>query len=78
MSRRAIERIPLDTGDPPCISVVTRIETQAGIRPHEESRTTEFLDALNGLPIDSSIADRAVRLIYAYARGVFGSQYPMR
>jgi len=38
----------------------------------------EFLDALNSLPIDSSIADRAVRLIYAYARGVFGSQYPMR
>lgn len=51
-----------------CISVVTRTEILAGMRPHEEERTMELLDSLENLPVDEAIADRAGRLIYQYAR----------
>lgn len=51
-----------------CISVVTRTEILAGIRPHEEERTMELLDSLTNLTVDRAIADRAGRLIYQYAR----------
>ena len=51
-----------------CISVVTRTEILAGMRPHEEERTLELLDSLENLPVDEAIADRAGRLIYQYAR----------
>lgn len=51
-----------------CISVVTRTEILAGMRPQEEERTMELLDSLENLPVDEAIADRAGRLIYQYAR----------
>jgi len=51
-----------------CISVVTRTEILARMRPHEEERTLELLDSLENLPVDEAIADRAGRLIYQYAR----------
>ena len=51
-----------------CISVVTRTEILAGMRPHEEERTMELLDSLENLSVDEAIADRAGRLIYQYAR----------
>lgn len=51
-----------------CISVATRTEVLAGMRPHEEERTMELLDSLENLPVDEAIADRAGRLIYQYAR----------
>jgi len=50
-----------------CISVATRTEIVAGMRPHEEARTMELLDSLENLPVDEAIADRAGRLIYQYA-----------
>ena len=50
------------------ISVATRTEIVAGMRPHEEERTLELLDSLENLPVDEAIADRAGRLIYRYAR----------
>ncbi len=65
---RALDLIPLDSDDPPCVSVVTRTEILAGMRPHEETRTLELLDALSTLAVGPSIADRAGRLIYEYAR----------
>ncbi len=50
------------------ISVVTRTEILAGMRPHEEQRTKVLFNALTSLPIDTMIADRAGRFIYQYAR----------
>ena len=50
------------------ISVATRTEILAGMRPHEEERTMELLDSLENLPVDEAVADRAGRLIYQYAR----------
>jgi len=50
------------------ISVVTRTEILAGMRPHEEQVTLNLLASLNNLPIDEPVADRAGRLIYHYAR----------
>jgi len=50
------------------ISVATRTEIVAGMRPHEKERTLELLDSLENLPVDEAIADRAGRLIYRYAR----------
>ncbi len=49
------------------ISVATRTEILAGMRPHEEEHTMELLDSLENLPVDEAIADRAGRLIYQYA-----------
>jgi hypothetical protein len=51
-----------------CISVVTRTEILAGMRPHEEERTMALLDSLENIPVDEAIADRTGRLIYQYAR----------
>ena len=50
------------------ISVATRTEIVAGMRPHEKERTLELLDSLENLPVDEAIADRAGRLIYQHAR----------
>jgi predicted nucleic acid-binding protein len=50
------------------ISVVTRTEILAGMRPHEEVRTMALLDSLTNLVADETIADHAGRLIYQYAR----------
>jgi predicted nucleic acid-binding protein len=59
-----------------CISVVTRTEILAGMRPHEEERTMELLDSLENLPVDEAIADRAGRLIYQYARQGIQISFP--
>ena len=59
-----------------CISVVTRTEILAGMRPHEEARTMELLDSLENLPVDEAIADRAGRLIYQYARQGIQLSFP--
>ena len=50
------------------ISVVTRTEILAGMRPQEKAVTLELLDALNSLSVDGRIADRAGRMIYDLAR----------
>ena len=50
------------------ISVATRTEILAGMRPHEEEATMALLDSLISLPVDEAIADRAGRMIYQYAR----------
>ncbi len=52
----------------PLISVVTRTEVLAGMRPHEETRTMALLDSLVNISVDEVIADHAGRLIYQYAR----------
>jgi predicted nucleic acid-binding protein len=50
------------------ISVVTRVEILAGMRPQEEALTLELVRALNNLPVDDLVADRAGRMIYTLAR----------
>lgn len=52
----------------PAISVITRTEILAGMRPSEEKRTLAMLDSLNCIGVDKVIADKAGRLIYQYAR----------
>jgi predicted nucleic acid-binding protein len=59
-----------------CISVATRTEILAGMRPHEEERTMELLDSLDNLLVDEAIADRAGRLIYQYARRGIQLSFP--
>lgn len=58
------------------ISVATRTEILAGMHPHEEERTIELLDSLPSLPINNTIADRAGRLIYQYARQGIQLSFP--
>ncbi len=58
------------------ISVATRTEVLAGMRPHEEVRTLALLNALVNLPVDEAIADQAGRLIYQYARRGFQFSFP--
>lgn len=50
------------------ISVVTRTEILAGMRPHEEERTMTLLESLTSILVNEVIADQAGRLIYQYAR----------
>ncbi|QLQ07242.1 MAG: type II toxin-antitoxin system VapC family toxin [Anaerolineae bacterium] len=52
------------------ISVVTRAEVLSGMHAHEETRTLNLLDSLNGLAVDMAIADQAGRWVYHYAPGV--------
>ena len=55
----------------PYISVATRTEVLAGMRPYEGERTLELLASFASLPVSTSIADRAGRLIYDHAcRGI--------
>ena len=58
------------------ISVATRTEVLAGMRPREEEWTLELLDSLINLPVDESIADHASRLIYQYARQGIQLSFP--
>jgi len=58
------------------ISVATRTEILAGMRPHEEKRTMELLDSLKSVPVDEAIADQAGRLIYQYARQGIQFSFP--
>jgi hypothetical protein len=50
------------------VSVTSRMEILAGMRPHEEERTMAFIDSLDRLVIDETIADQAGRMIYLYSR----------
>ena len=59
-----------------CISVATRTEILAGMRPHEEDRTMELLDSLDNLLVDEAIADRAGRLTYQHARRGIQLSFP--
>jgi predicted nucleic acid-binding protein len=63
-------------GDDLYISVATRTEILAGMRPHEEQQTMTLLDTLISLPVDEIIADRAGRLIYQYARQGIQLSFP--
>ena len=58
------------------ISVVSRTEVLAGMRPREERITTELLLALLSLPVTEAIADRAGRLIYSLARNGVQLSFP--
>ena len=58
---RALAVVPPDPEDPPCISVVTRTEILAGMRPREEARTLDLLDTLSSLGVSPTISDRAGR-----------------
>ncbi len=75
---RALDRLEFwdQRGEQPAISVATRTEILAGMRPHEEERTLALLDALVNLPVDEVIADHAGRLIYQYARQGFQFSFP--
>ncbi len=63
-------------GMPPFISVATRTEILAGMRPHEEKRTMRLLTSLLSLPVDETIADHAGRLIYQHARQGIRLSFP--
>lgn len=58
------------------ISVATRTEILAGMRPHEETRTMVLLDSLISLPITAPIADQAGRWIFQYARRGIQLSFP--
>ena len=47
-------------------SVVVKVEVLAGMRPGEERRTRRLLDALDWLPVDDDIAERAGQLANRY------------
>ena len=59
-----------------CISVATRTEVLAGMRPHEEAITMSLLDSLISLPATVPIADHAGRWIYQYARRDIQLSFP--
>lgn len=50
------------------VSVVSRSEVLAGMRPLDESVTMALLRSFPSLPVSVSIADRAGRWVYQYAR----------
>ncbi len=58
------------------ISVVTRAEILAGMRPQEEAVTMELIDALDSIPVDGQVADRAGRMIYQLARRGIQLSFP--
>lgn len=58
------------------ISVATWVEILAGMRPHEEEVTMRLLHSLTTISINPSIADRAGRMIYQYARQGFRVSFP--
>jgi hypothetical protein len=59
-----------------CISVVTRAEIIAGMRPREEMLTIELLGAMPSESVTPSIADRAGRLIYNLVRNGVRLSFP--
>ncbi|MBE2232916.1 MAG: type II toxin-antitoxin system VapC family toxin [Anaerolinea sp.] len=58
------------------ISVITRSEILAGMRPDENVITLELLNALDSLPVTEQIADRAGRIIYQLARRGIQLSFP--
>lgn len=53
--------------DDATISVITRAEILAGMRPREETLTMALLNSLHNLPVTDVVADLAGRLIYRLA-----------
>lgn len=53
-------------GDQLAASVVTKIEVLAGMRPAEETATRRLFDALEWIPVDDHIAERAGQLANHY------------
>ena len=49
-------------------SVLTKVEVLAGMRPDEERATRRLLDALDWIPVDNGIAERAGALANTYLR----------
>ncbi len=58
------------------ISMLTRAEVLAGMRPHEESCTMELLESLTSIVVDEAVADQAGRSIYQYARQGIQISFP--
>ena len=58
------------------ISVATRTELLAGMRPHEERTTMALLNSLRNLPVSDDVADLAGRLIYRLARTGLQLSFP--
>ena len=50
------------------VSVISRLEVLAGMKPQEERRTLESLSQFEAMPVTQAIADQAGRWIYEYAR----------
>jgi len=59
-----------------CISVVTRAEIIAGMRPREEGFTMELLEAMPSESVTPPVADRAGQLIYSLARNGVQLSFP--
>lgn len=62
--------------DDASISVVTRAEILAGMRPREEAITLALLNSLRNLPVTDAVADQAGRLIYRLARNGIQLSFP--
>ena len=62
--------------DDATISVATRAEVLAGMRPHEEPSTMALLNSLRNLPVTDEVADLAGRLIYRLARDGIQLSFP--
>lgn len=62
--------------DDASISVITRAEILAGMRPREETITLALLNSLRNLPVTDAIADQAGRLIYRLARNGIQLSFP--
>jgi tRNA(fMet)-specific endonuclease VapC len=62
--------------DDATISVATRAEVLAGMRPHEEPTTMALLNSLRNLPVTDEVADLAGRLIYRLARSGVQLSFP--
>lgn len=58
------------------ISVATRTEVLAGMRPREEPTTMALLNSLRNLPVTAEAADIAGRLIYRLARTGIQLSFP--
>jgi tRNA(fMet)-specific endonuclease VapC len=62
--------------DDATISVATRAEVLAGMRPREEATTMALLNSLRNLPVTDEVADLAGRLIYRLARNGVQLSFP--
>jgi len=62
--------------DDATISVATRAEILAGMRPREEMITLALLNSLRNLPVTDAIADLAGRQIYRLARNGIRLSFP--
>ena len=59
-----------------CVSVVTRAEIIAGMRPREVGVTMELLEAMPSESVTPPVADRAGRLIYTLSRNGVQISFP--